>query len=92
MTGSVKGLLKRKWKGASSGKIGWEHDVIKGEGKQWEKRGKKFDMTPETDQTEEAVVPMADEEEIKRSKRRTASSRGGGRASTIFTDSDRLGP
>lgn len=42
--------------------------------------------------TEEPVMPMADEEEIKRSKRRTASARGGGRASTIFTDSDRLGP
>jgi hypothetical protein len=40
----------------------------------------------------EAVMPMADEEEIKRNKRRTASARGGGRASTIFTDSDRLGP
>lgn len=41
---------------------------------------------------EEAVMPLADEEEIRRNKRRTASARGGGRASTIFTDSDRLGP
>ena len=40
----------------------------------------------------EPAIPMADEEEIKRQKRRTASARGGGRASTIFTDSDRLGP
>lgn len=93
MGGSIKGLLKRKWKGASSGKVGWEHDVIKGEGKQWEKRGKRFDMTPDAPaQAEEPVMPMADEEEIKRSKRRSTSARGGGRASTIFTDSDRLGP
>ena len=42
--------------------------------------------------SQEPVMPMADEEEIKRAKRRTASARGGGRASTIFTDSDRLGP
>jgi hypothetical protein len=41
---------------------------------------------------DEPVMPMADEEEIKRNKRRNASARGGGRASTIFTDSDRLGP
>lgn len=41
---------------------------------------------------DEPAMPMADEEEIKRNKRRSASSRGGGRASTIFTDSDRLGP
>lgn len=47
-------------------------------------------FNPETPEAE--VVPMADEEEIKRSKRRTNSARGGGRASTIFTDSDRLGP
>lgn len=50
-------------------------------------------MNPEMPETtEDPVMPMADEEEIKRNKRRTASSRGGGRASTIFTDSDRLGP
>lgn len=49
-------------------------------------------MNPEMPASDEAVMPMADEEEIKRNKRRTASSRGGGRASTIFTDSDRLGP
>ena len=41
---------------------------------------------------DEPVMPMADEEEIKRNRRRTASARGGGRASTIFTDNDRLGP
>lgn len=48
-------------------------------------------LNPDTP-AEELAVPMADEEEIKRSKRRTASARSGGRASTIFTDSDRLGP
>ena len=49
-------------------------------------------MSPEMPANDEPVMPMADEEEIKRNKRRNASSRGGGRASTIFTDSDRLGP
>lgn len=49
-------------------------------------------MSPEMPVDDEPVMPMADEEEIKRNKRRTASARGGGRASTIFTDSDRLGP
>jgi hypothetical protein len=49
-------------------------------------------MNPEMPVDDEKVMPMADEEEIKRNKRRNASSRGGGRASTIFTDSDRLGP
>lgn len=49
-------------------------------------------MSPEMPATDDTVMPMADEEEIKRNKRRTASARGGGRASTIFTDSDRLGP
>jgi hypothetical protein len=49
-------------------------------------------MNPEMPVSNEPVMPMADEEEIKRSKRRTASARGGGRASTIFTDNDRLGP
>jgi hypothetical protein len=49
-------------------------------------------MSPEMPVNDEPVMPMADEEEIKRNKRRTASARGGGRASTIFTDGDRLGP
>lgn len=49
-------------------------------------------MSPEMPVDDEKVMPMADEEEIKRNKRRNASSRGGGRASTIFTDDDRLGP
>lgn len=38
---------------------------------------------------EEAPIPMPDEEEIKRSKRRGQSARGGGRASTILTGGDK---
>lgn len=88
--GSAKGLFKRKWKGLSSGK---PHEAVVAEGKQWEKRADRFDMTPDAPaSSDEPPIPMADEEEIKRNKRRTASARGGGRASTIFTDSDRLGP
>jgi hypothetical protein len=90
MTGSVKGLFKRKMQGIGKGNPGKTFDLEK---KAWERRGEKLDMTPEMPaQAEDPVMPMADEEEIKRSKRRTASARGGGRASTIFTDSDRLGP
>lgn len=41
----------------------------------------------------EPVIPMADEEEIRRNKRRGTAMRGGGRAATILTggDQDRLG-
>ncbi len=50
-------------------------------------------FSPEMPSTEEEpAIPMPDEDEIKRSKRRNAAMRGGGRASTIFTESDRLGP
>jgi hypothetical protein len=38
---------------------------------------------------EEAPIPMPDEEEIKRNKRRGQASRGGGRASTILTGGDK---
>jgi hypothetical protein len=40
------------------------------------------------------VVPMPDEEDIKRAKRRSAAAQlqRSGRQSTILTDSDRLGP
>ena len=49
-------------------------------------------MSPELP-PEEAAIPMADEEEIKRNKRRGQSGRGGGRASTMLTggDQERLG-
>lgn len=45
------------------------------------------------DQPKEPVIPMADEEEIRRNKRRGTAARGGGRAATILTggDQDRLG-
>ena len=49
-------------------------------------------MNPELP-PEEAPIPMPDEEEIKRNKRRGQSSRQGGRASTILTggDQERVG-
>lgn len=49
-------------------------------------------MSPELPE-EEAAIPMPDEEEIRRNKRRGQSTRGGGRASTILTggDQERLG-
>ena len=44
-------------------------------------------MNPELP-PEEAPIPMPDEEEIKRNKRRGQSARGGGRAATILTGGD----
>lgn len=38
---------------------------------------------------EEEPIPMADEEEIKRNKRKGQAARGGGRASTILTGGDK---
>lgn len=43
-------------------------------------------------QEDSAPIPMADEDEIRRNRRRSQSARGGGRASTILSDGDRLGP
>lgn len=37
---------------------------------------------------EKSAIPMPDEEEIKRSRRRANAARGGGRASTILTGGD----
>lgn len=50
-------------------------------------------MSPEMPESDDPVIPMADEEEIRRSKRRGTAARGGGRAATILTggDKDRLG-
>lgn len=44
-------------------------------------------------QEQEPVIPLADEEEIRRNKRRSTAGRGGGRAATVLTggDRDRLG-
>lgn len=45
-------------------------------------------------QTVAPVAPLPDEEDVQRAKRRSARSQLGrsGRASTILSDSDRLGP
>ena len=40
----------------------------------------------------EPVIPLPDEEELARIRRRRNARRGGGRASTVLTDEDRLGP
>lgn len=50
-------------------------------------------MNPEMPVNDEPVIPMADEEEIRRNKRRGTAARSGGRASTILTggDQERLG-
>lgn len=44
-------------------------------------------------QEQEPVIPLPDEEDIRRSKRRGTAARGGGRASTVLTggNQDRLG-
>lgn len=47
-------------------------------------------LTPKVpEQEEERVIPLADEEELERIRRR--KGRGGGRASTVLTDDERLG-
>jgi ABC-type branched-subunit amino acid transport system substrate-binding protein len=45
------------------------------------------------DAANQPVIPLPDEEEIRRNRRRSASARGGGRASTMLSggDRDRLG-
>lgn len=95
MGGSVKGLFKRKAKN-----IGRPDRVLKEEAAQWQKRGDKLSGKANADAiiaaqqaSQGPVIPMPDEEEIKRNKRRSAAARGGGRASTILSqgDDDRLG-
>lgn len=47
-------------------------------------------MNPEMPkQEDEKVIPLPDEEELERIRRR--KGRGGGRASTVLTDDERLG-
>lgn len=47
-------------------------------------------MNPEIPEPEEEkVIPLPDEEELERIRRR--KGRGGGRASTVLTDDERLG-
>lgn len=43
------------------------------------------------DPEKNAVIPLADEDELDRVRRRRAARRSGGRSSTIMTDDDRLG-
>ena len=53
----------------------------------------KKELIPEIPKPEQPRdIPMSDEDEIKRNRRRSQSTRGGGRASTILSDGDRLGP
>lgn len=43
------------------------------------------------DAEKQAAIPLPDEEELERQRRRRNSRRGGGRASTVLSDEDRLG-
>lgn len=98
--GDLKRGVKRGWKSVRN----TYDDVIEGSRQIGEKigfsqYGLKSDKTERKERAAQDAIdeankpmPMADEEEIERSKRRTNSARGSGRASTIFTDSDRLGP
>lgn len=98
--GDLKRGVKRGW---NSLKKTWD-DVMEGSQQMGESIGL-GSVTGESDKTKRRQaraaaaldaanqpIPMADEEEIKRNKRRANASRGGGRASTILTDGDRLGP
>jgi len=46
-------------------------------------------MNPQMPVADDTVIPLADEEELARSRRR--QRRGGGRASTVLTEDERLG-
>lgn len=54
---------------------------------------RRMDPSKAMEGQEEPVIPLADEEEIRRNKRRGTAARSGGRASTVLTggDKDRLG-
>lgn len=45
----------------------------------------------EAEENPEAVIPLPDEEELERVRRRRNARRGGGRASTVLTDESRYG-
>lgn len=45
----------------------------------------------DAEENPEPVVPLPDEDEIERVRRRRNARRGGGRASTVLTDDSRLG-
>jgi len=46
---------------------------------------------PQSLATEEGVIPLPDEDELERVRRRRNARRGGGRASTVLSDENRLG-
>lgn len=48
-------------------------------------------MNPQIQTEDEAAIPLPDEEELARIRRRRAASRGGGRSSTVLSE-DRFGP
>lgn len=58
-----------------------------------ESLGRRMDPSKAMEGQEEPVIPLADEDEIRRNKRRGTAARSGGRASTVLTggDKDRLG-
>lgn len=43
------------------------------------------------DAADQPVIPLPDEEELDRARRRRTARRGGGRASTVLSDDTRLG-
>lgn len=46
---------------------------------------------PQSLATSEGVIPLPDEDELERVRRKRNARRGGGRASTILSDDNRLG-
>jgi hypothetical protein len=52
--------------------------------------GKPIDVVG-ADPGETATIPLPDEEELERARRKRNAKRGGGRASTVLTDDERLG-
>ncbi len=57
---------------------------------------KQYDATKAAEQAATAAanqkaIPLPDEEELERTRRRKNARRGGGRASTVLTEDDRLG-
>lgn len=97
--GDVKRAVKRGWN--SLGKM-W-NDVVEGSKQVGEKIG--LGGVVHSDKTEtkqrrarEAAaaanrpIPLPDEEELQRAARRRAARRTGGRASTVLSEEDRLGP
>lgn len=96
MAGSVKRHFKDKGR-----YFGRPDRAVKANADRWERWGDKMSGKANADRIIAAqkegqgpVIPMPDEEEIKRNRRRSNAARGGGRAATILSqgDGDRLGP